>query len=214
MSKTVLFSRPWDDEGTSYLHAWTDELVEKAFQLNHKIIDLRDKRSNKKDFTSHLDKSRPSFVHLNGHGNSETVTGYNEKPILDISNAKSTKGKIIYARACSSARILGAICIKKGAKCYIGYRRPFVVRVDLTMLHKPKKDKVARYTLGPSNKITMSLLKGHSAEKAFNKSQQESRKCIQKLLSSEAPEGASHILMAVYSNMKNQVLLGSPDSII
>jgi hypothetical protein len=210
MDKTVLFSRPWHDEGTNYLYSWTEELLEKAEQLNYQAIDLQREKSNKRNFVGYLKKFQPHLLHLNGHGAPSVVTGHNNKPLLDQSNSKYTKGSIIYARSCSSAAVLGQDCVKNGAKCYIGYKKPFVIRLDLTKMQKPLEDTIASYTLGPSNKITMSLLKGHSAKKAFDNSQALSKKKLQKLMSSDAPEGASHIIMAVFSNMKNQVLLGKP----
>jgi hypothetical protein len=208
MSK-ILFSRPWYDPGTSYLYAWTDELIAKAVQLKHDVIDLQNTKSNKATFTSHLKKSKPALVHLNGHGSSDVVAGDNHQPILDSSNKEFTKDTIIYARACSSAASLGQQCVDSGAKCYIGYIRPFIVRVDLTKMQKPMEDEIASYTLEPSNRVTMTLIKGHSAGEAVKRSQDLSKAKLQKLMSSEAPEGAGHILMAVFSNMKNQVLLGA-----
>ncbi len=204
----VLFSRPWHDEGTSYLYSWTEELISKARQQNYDVIDLKRDSSNKTTFTSHLKKSMPSLLHLNGHGSQSVVTGHNNTPLLDSSNAKFTKDMLIYARSCHSAVILGQQCVDGGAKCYIGYKKPFIIRVDLTKMQRPLEDKVAPYTLQPSNMITMSLLKGHTAGEAVSRSKDLSRKKLQKLMSSDAPEGASHIIMAVFSNMRNQVLLG------
>jgi hypothetical protein len=211
MSK-ILFSRPWYDEGTSYLYSWTEELIAKAEQLNHDVIDLDKGHSNMATFTSHLKKSKPALIHLNGHGSETVVAGQDHKPILDNTNKEFTKDTIIYARACDSAAVLGEECVKSGAKCYIGYVKPFIVRIDLTKLHKPLEDEVAPYTIEPSNRVTMTLIKGHTAGEAIKRSQELSRKKLAKLMSSEAPEGAGEILMAVFSNMRNQVLCGETSS--
>lgn len=214
MSKTVLFTRPWNDEGTCYLHAWTQILIDKARKQNHNVIDLDKTRANREMFSGHLRKSKPTLVHLNGHGSNTVVTGDQKLPLLDQDNANHTRGMVIYARSCNSAAMLGRYCVEQGAKSYIGYRRPFVVRLDLAKMQRPLEDEIAAYTLEPSNQVTLSLLGGATAGESYERSQKTSREKLQKLMSSEAPEGASHILMAVWSNMNNQVILGQPDATI
>jgi hypothetical protein len=208
MAKTVLFSRPWNDPLTSYLHTWTEDLLKLAGKHSDAVINIEGPKANKKSFTSYVKKSKPTFLQLNGHGNDGLMVGHDEMPLLDSSNVNLTKGTIIYSRSCSTAKVLGVLCINAGAKCYIGYKDYFYMPRDKHSTTKPLDDKVAACTLEPSNQLIRSLLKGHCAEESQKRARKVSMHKLSYLMSSNAPDGSYLYRFAVISNMRNQVILG------
>lgn len=208
MAKTVLFSRPWNDPLTSYLHTWTEELVRLAQKHSDEVINIEGKKVTKKNVTSYIKKMKPTFIQLNGHGSAGLIIGHDEKPLLDRSNASLTKGAIIYSRSCSTALVLGKLCVGAGARCYIGYKAKFYMPIDKQKATEPLKDQVAACTLEPSNQLIRSLLKGHTAEDSKKRAQRVGMDKLNFLMSSAAPEGSYLLRFAVISNMRNQVILG------
>lgn len=208
MAKTVLFTRPWNDPLTSYLHKWTEELLDLARRHGDDVFSVDGEKATRKNFTSYVKKTKPNFLQLNGHGNAGLMVGHDNKPLLDTVNAGLTKGAIVYSRSCSTAQVLGELCIDAGARCYIGYKESFYMPRDKDSTTNPLKDTVAAYTIEPSNQLIRSLLKGHTAENSQQRAREVSLKKLSYLMSSEAPKGSYLFRFAVISNMRNQVILG------
>ena len=214
MSKTVLFTRPNYDLVTNYLSYWSGTLIEEAEKKGHKTLVLDGKKANSKELTSRLKKMNPDLSVINGHGNEYAIYGNDNQPMLDNSNNKHLKGSVVYARSCSTGSNLGDLSIAKGVNAYIGYKQPSWLCYDIEKTHHPLEDKIANYVLMPSNQVVISLLKGNSASYASKRSKEYSRTMMNKLMSSDAPEGASNILSCVWLNMKNQVCLGNQEATI
>jgi hypothetical protein len=176
------------------------------------IIDLQREKANRKEFTGRVRKTKPELVVLNGHGNPRCVTGHDNEPLVDDKNSTILKETITYARSCSSAQILGQLCVKNGAKAYIGYVQPFIVFFDDTKLQHPLEDEVVANFLEPSNQVVISLLKGHTASEASERSKELSKKKMLKLMSSDAPPEAGVYLQFVRYNMLNQQCIGDPNA--
>lgn len=208
----LLVTRPNHDLITNYLCYWTQLLIDDAVKHKIEVIDLKGKKANAKETTSRLVKQKPRVVLLNGHGNEEMVTGYDNAPLLTMATASIMKGTIVYARSCSSASILGPRAINEGVDGYIGYIEPFVMCFDQTKVHKPLEDSVASQFLEPSNQVIRALLKGHTVQEASSRSKDMSRRKMQALMTSNATSEDMHYAKYIWHNMRSQVCLGIQDA--
>ncbi len=214
LNKTILVTRPNYDLVTNYLYYWSKKIIDEAHKKGLNVLDIRDSKVTAKEFESRLQKMQPELVVINGHGNSSTVVGHNNEPILHTANAEKVSRAIVYARSCNSAAILGAQCVSKGTHAYIGYSEQFWLCFDKDKTHHPLEDKIAAYVLGPSNQAIISLMKGNSAGEASKRSKEYSRRMMSKLMSSDAPYGANDMLACVWTNMNFQVCLGNSNASI
>ncbi len=190
----ILITRPNHDVTTNYLYFWSQLIIDQAKKTNKQITDLSKKRANPKEFTSVILKTQPSFVVLNGHGNERSVTGYDDEVLVESGkNEHLLAKKIVYARSCQSAKILGATSIKAGCLTYIGYDDDFVFFIEDNFLSRPLKDKTAQKFLEPSNYVISMLLKGHSTKESNRRSKDMYKKTIQNLTTSAASKEESEL---------------------
>ncbi len=207
MSGTLLVTRPKHDDTTHYLFHWAQEIVRFAKQKGIKILDLDRERANREEFESVVAKMRPSFIFFNGHGDVDCVTGCDDKILIRVGdNEKILKAKSVYALSCSSAKKLGPASIKAGARAYLGYDDVFIFFYEPGKLSKPLDDKTAELFLGPLNQLVISVLKGHTAEESYDKSQKLFLQNIQKLVTSELFD--SSLIPYLLWNKIHQVCLG------
>jgi hypothetical protein len=213
-NKTFLVTRPGHDLITNYLLHWSKQLIDLANSKGVKVIDLEREKVTRKEFAGRLNKMKPELVMLNGHGNKNVVTGYDNHSLLDARNVRVLDGTVTYARSCSSAHTLGNIAVQRGAKAYIGYVQPFTMGYDINKIQHPLEDKVAALFLEPSNHVVASLLKGHTAGEATSRSKALSMKRIQKLASSTASAEDKVYARYLWYNMQSQVCLGNQNATI
>lgn len=210
MSKVLLITRPRHDEPTNYLYHWARMVVTEAEKRNINVIDLRGEKANSKDFSGRIKKTNPDLVFMNGHGNPNTITGHDNKTLLEINNNESLmKDKVIYALACSSAKNLGPSLVKKGAKCFIGYIEDFAFIHEDERKTRPTEDKTAGLFLGPSNLVVISLIKGNKTKQAYEKSQQEFNRNLRSLMTSESPQQDRSSIPWLYWDTTNQKCIGN-----
>lgn len=119
MSGMLLVIRPKHDDTTHYLFHWAQEIINLAKEKGIKVLDLDKERANKNEFESVVAKMRPSFIFLNGHGNTDHITGADNKTLIQVGdNEKILQNKSVYALSCSSAKELGPASIGAGADAY------------------------------------------------------------------------------------------------
>lgn len=213
MNNYFLITRPNHDVTTNYLYYWSTKIITEAEKKGFEVIDLKGERANKKEFVSVINKTRPSFVVLNGHGNEEAVAGFDNKNLIKVGdNERLLNEKISYAVSCRSAKILGSECVRQGAKAYIGYEDDFTFLVDETKITKPLEDKTAEFFLEPSNQIAISLLKGNNTGNSYQKSQQYFRRNIRRSLTSETASADKENVPFLLWDMKHQVCLGDQNA--
>lgn len=213
MNKTILVTQPVYDYTTRYISTWAEKVIQYAKDKSNNAIVLRNNRANKNIFKSVVNKTNPTFIFLNGHGNDNTVTGQDNKPIItDTDNLEFLKKKIIYALSCRSAKTLGPYCVENGIKTYIGYTDDFVFVFDRTKRTNPTQDKIAGFFLDASNIIPFSLLKGKTTNEACNISQNTFRKTIRTLLTSESKADQSSTMRFLIWDMRHQVCLGNKNA--
>lgn len=210
---TCLITRPNHDKVTEYLFAWSNKIVESEELKNISFLDLQGENVNKKKVESYLTKQSPEVILFNGHGSPTEIFGFKDEVLIENNvNDSLLKNKIVYALSCSSASILGESAVKKGAKSFIGYKRSFILGTDKNREATPSKDTIASSFLEPSNRVSISILKGNSAEEASRKSKEEFKREITKYASTKAMPGAERIASALLWNMSNQVVLGDKEA--
>lgn len=184
----MIITRPNHDIATNYLYFWSEKIIEEARSKGMKVIDLRGKKAVESEFASRIRKLNPSFVVLNGHGNSDTITGYGNQVLISTkNNLELLTGRVIFSRSCSSAQNLGVLCVKDSG-AFIGYDDDFALYFDDTKVTRPLGDNLAKLFLESSNQVAISLIKGHTASDANNRSRSLFRKNISNILTSEGVE--------------------------
>ena len=213
MGGSLLITRPEHDVATYYLSRWSEIIIIKAKEKGINVIDLHRGKANRKRVIGTLKKVCPRLIILNGHGSDVSVQGHDNEIILDERNKEVIKDKIIYARSCRSARILGEISILHGVEVYLGYKEDFILFFDPTTVRKPLEDKTAELFLKPSNYIPISLLKGHTAGEANDRSKNLFRKNIEKLIIEGPSSDNYYAIRYLLWDMTHQVCLGDRSAI-
>jgi len=177
------------------------------------IIDLHREKATKSEFEGRIKKTDPSLVILNGHGDDDCVTGHDNKVLVKTGdNEALLKNRITYAISCNSAKKLGPSCIDEKT-AYIGYKKSFIFNIDRRYLSRPLQDKRAERFLNASNQVALSLIKGHSAAEATQRSQAQFKNTIRSLLTSTNtdPESLDDMKDLLW-DMRQQVCLGANDA--
>ncbi|MBI2604008.1 MAG: hypothetical protein HYW56_00515 [Candidatus Harrisonbacteria bacterium] len=175
------------------------------------VVDLEGEKATRERFIGTLEKKSPRFVFLNGHGNENVVCGHDDEILLKESDV-AVKDKILYARACKSAKQLGQKAIENGASAYIGYDEDFIFTTDETKSSRPVQDETAALFLEPSNQTAISILKGHTAEEANRRSKEKFAKNIRTLLLLGPSEDDYYAIRYLLWDMRHQVCLGDGSS--
>lgn len=211
MDRILLITRSKHDATVRYLFYWAGKIIDLAGSKGIKVLKLDEKRANRKEVSGMLKKKNPLLVFLNGHGNDDRVTGYNNEVLLAAGeNEQLLTSKIVYALSCRSGKKLGIKSIEAGSLGYIGYDDDFVFVIDDHRLAAPLEDKTAQLFLEPSNQVMISLLKGNSIKKSHTKSKRAFRANAIKLASSESQDNS--LIPFLFWDMQHQVCLGNPDA--
>lgn len=212
MNNCVLITRPDHDLATNYLYLWTEDVV-KLSNTKRKTLDLKGRKATAKNFKSYIEKHQPSFVFVNGHGNELEITGYDNETLVKVGeNEYLLENKIVYARSCDAARILGERLSKKYRATFIGYVKNFILGRNPSKAGHPLKDEVAKLFLQPSNLVSITIIKRNTAKEAYRKSQEAMMKNFFFMLSSSANSNQRDAAPYLWTNRKNQVLLGNKDA--
>ena len=212
MNKFLLITRPEHDQTTRYLSYWSKKIIEEAEGRGVSVIDLHKKKANRKRTIGILKKKSPELILFNGHGNENCVTGHDNEPILTENDREVFNSNIIFSRSCKSAKVLGPLSVKYGAKAFLGYREDFWLMYNADKISRPLEDKTAVLFLEPSNSVVISLLKGHKTGDANEKGRNLFKKNIEKLLVSGPSADDYSAIKYLYWNMINQVCLGDKEA--
>lgn len=170
----VLFSRPNHDNTMAYLHYYSSLLIDLPKQYGLKTINKEGEDANKKVVSNIIKEFAPKLIMFNGHGSSKAIFGHhNELLVSSEENPEILSKTITYALACSSARELGVEACKKGAIAFIGYIDEFSLGKDPDSEATPKRDRIAKLFLEPSNLLFSSLIKGNKAIDAVVKAKKK-----------------------------------------
>jgi len=211
MNITLIITLPEHDLITKYITVWSNQILNSAKKVGAKIIELKREKAIKKELLGRIKKLQPELVVLNGHGNEICIAGHNDTPLLRVGE-KVFPIKIIYARACKAAQILGEELVKNGVEAFIGYKEDFVLRIDKYKVQRILDNEVAELYMTPSNQVSMALLKGSTAHEANERSKEHYKKTIQNLILAGPKSEFYQELPFLYWNMSHQVCLGNPDA--
>ncbi|OGI34323.1 MAG: hypothetical protein A2259_03350 [Candidatus Moranbacteria bacterium RIFOXYA2_FULL_43_15] len=170
MSKSLLITRPNYEITTRYLYVWNKEVIRKVKDKGVAVMDLQKEKANRKEFEGRMRKINPALVLLNGHGGRDCVSGHDNEIIVKAGeNEDIFERKIVYALACQSALFLGPKSVQAGAVAFIGYKKDFIFFTDDSKAAHPEKDSIAKLFLDPSNRLSISLIKGNSVLESVKK---------------------------------------------
>ncbi len=212
VNRALLITRPDHETVTKCLCLWSEAVKEFAEHKGIIVYDLKGKKANRKEFESYLSKNRPALLFLNGHGNAEIITGYDDYPLVDSSS--SMPECIVYGRSCDAALFLGPYLVQKGTRTFIGYCRKFILGYSLEKIMRPLEDHIARLFLEPSNLVITTLLKGNTTSEAHRRSRAEMYKNFIKMLASTSSYEERHAAPWLWSNFNSQILLGDANACI
>ncbi len=212
--KRFLITRPHHDSVVSYLYAWSEEIIYFAQENNVPYTDFKKEKANKEEVEKFLAKQKPSLVVFNGHGSSKSIAGHkNEVLICATENEKLLTSTITYAVACDAAAQLGESIIKEGGIAFIGYRGPFGFAHQPSRECTPGKDLFAQPFKQASNEIIISLLKGHTVNEAYEKSQKTFSKLMQKYSASDADKESQTIRFWLFWDKYFQTIHGNKEAL-
>lgn len=212
MKKGILMTLPRHDDVTEYLSQFSQQIEDLAKEKNIEIKSLRDKEVVKIIFEKIIKSQDYKMIILNGHGSENSINGYKETILQAGVNDFLIKDRIVYARSCNAAAILGVKCTENSKEgCFIGYNRPFQFYVDIRWTGNPLKDNTARLFLESSNLVPISLIKGNSADYANENSKKQMLKNIRKIILNPDAE-LFKISEALWNNYEGQVLHGNKDA--
>ena len=205
---SAIITRPEHDKITKYLSEWNEEIIAEAKKRGILIKDLAAKKANRAAFESFVIKQNPELVFLNGHGDSETVKGHKNEPLVKCNdNEKVLNDKTVYALACDSASKLGISAINKGTKAYIGYTDPFSFLTNKNKECRPKDDELANVFKEASNQVSLALLRGKTPKEAYDLSQSKFRELMQRFSASDAAPEAREVRFWLFWDMQAQAVL-------
>lgn len=205
----VLFSRPSHDLTLSYLFYYSKELVKLSEELNYKTINKEKEEANKVIITNLIKKQNPNLIMFNGHGGDDFVCGHkNEIIVSSKENSEILANSVTYSLSCSSASILGREAVKKGAKCFIGYEFDFAFGKDPDSEAVPRRDKIAKLFLEPSNILFKSILNGKTVRDSIIKAKLKMKENIWYLSTTDSFPEASYYAPFLFGNYSGLIALG------
>lgn len=211
-SRPIIITRPHHEVVTKYLCDWSKNVVDMAIAKALVVFDLVGEKSTKKVFEGYVKKRAPVFAFLNGHGNALEIAGHENEVIINKDSDLNLK--IIYARSCEAASILGPELVSRGVGAFVGYTRKFIFGYDLDKCYKPLDDTLAKLFLEPSNLVASTIIKGHSVLEADKRSKEAMYKNFRKMISSSATYEERFAARWLWSNIKSQVVLGDQNCTI
>ena len=216
MSRILLITNAAHDTATDYLDAWSGKILEVAErQKDVAVFKLSVRDTTKENVTKLIETEKPQLVIFNGHGDENSITGYEFEILIRSDDNEMLLGKkIIHAFACSAGKILGPKCIAIGSLSYIGYREKF----KLTHLNKTTKDEkitdpIATLFLEPAFSAILALIEGKMTFEGYKISQQKYLENLRILLTSDSTDLNTTVAARLYHDFKYQVCLGSKEAI-
>jgi hypothetical protein len=210
----MLVTRPDYDDTTSYLHAWSKSVIDVAKERGLKVLDLEGPGANRDTFESYVSEHVPSFVFFNGHGNETTIAGDGGRALVEYGvNDSVLNSRVVYARSCDSATVLGRKGVENGIKAFIGYDQKFIFYMDNSKTHIPLEDEYAKPCFEASNVVADALVRGSAVSEAVSKSKTQFRKEVERLLTEPSLE-VSSVLFSLFWDVAALKFYGDPDATV
>lgn len=182
------------------MYEWSIPIIELAQSKGIDVDCVDGSNVMKSEIVSRVKKLNHTFIFLNGHGDSKTFFGYENRVALGIADAKIFKNKIVFSRACDCVKKLGKEAVEKHAcTSFIGYEYEFVNVRQTNVELNPREDEISRPIWEASNAVPVSLIKGATVSESVEASHKRATKKISELLFSKEL-GAIDVLKAVIAN--------------
>lgn len=209
----VLFSRPKHDTPMEYLYYYSGLLIKEGELIrNIKIINKEKQNSTRRIINEVLRKINPRLIMFNGHGTKSSICGHNNEPIIDKENISLLNGSIIYALACCAGAELGETAKDIGADCFIGYKYEYAIAKDPEYEASPRKDKIAKFFLEPSNLLFSSIMNGQTVDSAVKKAKRKMKLDLGYLNTTKDMPYAKHYAAFLFGNYSGLVICGNKDA--
>ena len=209
--KKLLLTRTRQGLGNQYLYAYSKAIVNDAEELGWVVNNLMDEKNNQKEIRSRLEKNDYNFVVFNGHGDDNSICGYNNECLIDVKSAHLLGKTVVFARTCSSVNCLGKEAVIGDCVAFIGYNSEFYIPHINEFEATPLNDPTAKPVLDVSNTVAQHFLKGCSVIAAVTAARNKAAKLMLKMLTSEEPyDGAA--FRALFHNHSSLAFEGSPDA--
>lgn len=180
----VLLTNPEVDIFTRYLCVWAKKLIKDVKKASISFTSLDKNKVGRKRFEGTINKIDPDVILIHGHGSDNYILGQSEK-IIDAENVAILKDRTVHAMSCSSAKELGTLALKAGAKSYVGYDAPFFAPTMDEKQKNPAKDETATLFLNPVFIAEKALVNGKNADEAVLLAKKEYNRSIVKALTSD-----------------------------
>src|SRR3989344_3209610 len=157
----ILTLTRWDTL-TEYLSAFSYSIELEAEDKGINIKPLNEKDANKEEFEKVLNELDYNMIVFNGHGSEDSIEGDKGKVLIKVGeNDHILQNRIVYARSCKAAAILGEKCTENSGGCFIGYLWPFEFYFNEKWAANPIKDNIASMFIEPANLIPTTIIKGN-----------------------------------------------------
>ena len=187
--------------------------MSEAANRNFQVLDLKEKKANKENLESYVNKNEPALVFFNGHGSNRVICGYDDEVLVETNKNESLlSDTVVYARSCRAAEYLGSRCIQARTAAFVGYNRDYFLGYSQPKITRPLEDRVAKLFLEPSNLVPTSLLKGNTVGESFKKSQEAMRRNIRFMNSGAASPSQKDAAPYLWRNVKSQTVHGNQEA--
>lgn len=187
------------DIPTSYLYAFSEELIEEAENKGFDVVKIEGDEISESILRSRIKNRKPKFIFFNGHGSDTSLFDNKKKEFVHIHSADVFNETVTYTIACSCLNKLALAAVDRGCHSFIGYKKPFWISRDHKHESTPLKDEIAKPIIECSNIIVKSLIKGNNVEESIRKSHEKAVDNILKLIYSKEPLAPAS-LQALVSN--------------
>jgi len=202
---------PKYDLVTEYLSAFSKDIEKVSNEKGILLKSLKERAATRKEFEEVLNKLNCKMVIFNGHGDESNIYGNREEVLVSVGeNEEVLRDRIVYARSCEAASVLGKECVKNSKGCFIGYVLPFEFYFNPEWVGNPIKDNTAKLFLESSNLVPISIIKGNNSEESDKRAKNQMLKNIKKVLRLRTQESFS-IAESLWNNYLGQVLLGNKE---
>jgi len=181
----MIVIRSSHDISTSYLFAFSEELIKEAEAKGFKVAKIEGNEISEEILRIRIKNRKPKFIFFNGHGSDTSIFDSQGREFININSADVFKETVTYTIACNCLTKLGLVAIEKGCYAFIGYKKPFWIARDHKFESTPLRDRIARPIIECSNVIVKSLIKGNTVEESIKKSHEKAADNILKLIYSK-----------------------------
>jgi hypothetical protein len=175
------------------------------------VSDLSGDRATRSNTIADINSRDPLFILAEGHGSPSNFTGHNKEIIFQVCNCSELKDRVVYLVSCEAGDQLGPDTIRKGARTFIGYKKPFVWA--MAAIGDPLADPYGKGAFEPVLELIYRLADGRTAGEAYNASMDKWNQWIDQWSRSTDPV-APLVLQTLVNDRDCQVLLGDQDATI